>query len=131
MAFVLALAVFVGPAFFSALLAGSSTALAILGFGVAGILVASMLTAALRDPPASARAGKPATSQQPQDVALADYRGQKLPPAWAEHLTGQIIEIDGEVWTVNAAGELVPQQPADELASMDAELREADQWLKY
>ncbi|RME47117.1 MAG: hypothetical protein D6791_06615 [Chloroflexi bacterium] len=121
--FLLGLTVFAGSAFWTAAIQMEPIALTILGIGVAGILIASSLVALLRDP-----AGLQATNVDPAgstwEDRWRDFRWKKV-DRWMRSVDlGDGINIDGQLWTVNREGVLVP-------ADQGSESRSLWDWLRW
>lgn len=111
--FVLGLTAFVGSAFWSAALALSPIALAILGLGVGAIVLASLLTAALRDPPSSRPNRQPRRSESSWKDLWRQYRRERVPPWMRQIDLGDGIELDGKLWTLDDDGTLAPCDDKD------------------
>ncbi|MFQ5859247.1 MAG: hypothetical protein ACE5LU_26910 [Anaerolineae bacterium] len=106
--FALGLTAFVGFAFWTAAAAMHPTALAILGIGVAAILIASFLSALLRDPVRAHSSRHPQTDSSSWESLWRQYRGKKV-QRWMRSVEIEDgVEIDGRLWTVDDSGVLVP-----------------------
>jgi hypothetical protein len=111
--FILALTAFAGGAFWSAVLAMQPVALAILGLGCGGILLASWLVALLRDSPESSRGRASSHSATSWEERWRPYCGKKV-EGWMRSVDlGEGIQIDGRRWIINDEDTLVPadEQP--------------------